>query len=132
MKQRATGTFEIKNWDEKPYGEVVGSSKATRASVTKAYKGDIEGEGALEYLMAYSADGSAAFVGMERVVGRVGDKRGAFVFQHVGAFKDGVATSLWSVVPGSATGDLQGLRGEVNSALGHGTSYPVEFSYELG
>ena len=131
MKQRATGTFEIRNWDEKPYGEVVGSSKTTRASVTKAYKGDIEGEGTLEYLMAYNADGSASFVGMERVVGRVGDKSGVFVFQHVGAFKDGVARSLWSVVPGSGAGDLQGLRGEVSSALGHGTSYPVEFSYEL-
>lgn len=131
MKKLATGTFEIKNWDEKPYGEAAGSSKTTRASVTKAYQGDIEGEGTLEYLMAYNADGSASFVGMERVVARVGDKRGGFVFQHVGAFRDGVARSLWSVVPGSGTGDLQGLRGEVNSALGHGTSYPVEFSYEL-
>lgn len=132
MTQQARATFEIKSWDEKPYGEAAGSAKTTRASVAKAYHGEIEGEGALEYLMAYARDGSARFVGMERVVGRLGDRSGSFIFQHVGAFEGGVAKSVWSVVPGSGTGDLQGLRGEVSSALGHGSSYPVELTYELG
>jgi hypothetical protein len=132
VKKFASATFEIKNWDEKPYGEIAGASKLTRVSVTKSYKGDIEGEGKLEYLMAYGHDGSASFVGIERLVGRVGDKHGNFVFQHVGTFNDGVAKSTWSVVPNSGTGDLQGLRGEVNSALGHAKNYPVELSYEVG
>ena len=131
MKELARAEFEIKNWDEKPYSEIAGAPKLTRASVTKVYKGDIEGEGKLEYLMAYGHDGSASFVGIERLIGRVGDKHGNFVFQHVGIFKDGVAKSTWSVVPGSGTEDLQGLRGEVTSALGHEKSYPVEFKYEL-
>lgn len=132
MKKHASATFEIKNWEEKPYGEIAASPKLTRVSVTKSYKGDIEGEGKLEYLMAYGHDGSASFVGIERLAGRVGDKHGNFVFQHVGTFKDGIAKSTWSVVPNSGTGDLQGLRGEVNSALGHAKNYPVELNYELG
>jgi hypothetical protein len=132
VKHLASATFEITNWDEKPFGELAGASRLTRAGVTKSYKGDIEGEGILEYLMAYGHDGSASFVGMERLVGRVGDKHGTAVFQHVGAFKDGVARSTWSVVPNSGTGDLQGLRGEVSSALGHAETYPVELSYEVG
>jgi hypothetical protein len=37
--------------------------------VTKSFSGDIEGEGTLEYLMAYREDGSASFVGLERVEG---------------------------------------------------------------
>ena len=131
MKKPARAEFEIVNWDEKPYGETAGAPRLTRASVTKAYKGDIEGEGKLEYLMAYGADGSAGFVGIERVIGRVGDKRGTFVFQHVGRFRNGIAESTWSVVPSSGTGELQGLRGEVSSALGHAKSFPVEFNYEL-
>jgi len=45
-----------------------------------------------------------------------------------GTFKDGVANSIWSVIPASGAGDLQGLRGEVNSALGHAKDYPVEFN----
>jgi hypothetical protein len=131
MKTSATATFEITSWDEKPYSEIAGASRLTRASVTKSYTGDIEGEGELEYLMAYGQDGSASFVGIERVTGRVGDKRGSFVFQHVGTFDEGIATSTWSVVPKSGAGALQGLRGEVNSALGHAKSYPVELSYEI-
>ena len=110
---------------------MAGASKITRASVAKSYKGDLEGEGTLEYLMAYGHDGSTSFVGIERFIGRVGGKSGNFVFQHIGSFKDGVAESTWSVVPNSGAGDLQGLRGEVTSALGHGKSYPIEFSYEL-
>jgi hypothetical protein len=131
MKKLARATFEITNWDEKPYGEMEGSSKLTRASVTKVYKGDMEGEGMLEYLMAYGYDGSASFVGIERFIGRIGGKRGNFAFQHAGTFKDGVAKSTWSVVPASGTGDLKALRGEVNSAIGHAKDYPVEFNYEL-
>ena len=131
MKKLARATFEIRNWDEKPYAEMAGASKLTRVSVAKVYKGDIEGEGKLEYLMAYGHDGSASFVGIERLIGRIGDKRGTFVFQHVGTFKDGVAKSTWLVVPGSGAGDLQDLRGEVDSALGHAKDYPVELNYEL-
>jgi hypothetical protein len=131
MTTRARGTFEITHWDEKPFGEMEGASKLTRASVTKVYKGDLEGEGMLEYLMAYGYDGSASFVGIERFVGRIGDKRGNFAFQHAGTFRDGVARSIWSVVPASGAGNLKGLRGEVHSALGHGKDYPVEFNYEL-
>jgi hypothetical protein len=131
MKQLARATFEIRNWDEKPYAEMAGASKLTRVSVVKVYRGDIEGEGKLEYLMAYGHDGSASFVGIERLIGRIGDKRGNFVFQHVGTFKDGVAKSRWLAVPGSGAGDLQGLRGEVDSALGHEKDYSVELNYEL-
>jgi uncharacterized protein DUF3224 len=131
VKKLANATFEIKNWDEKTYGEIAGAPKLTRVSVTKSYKGDIEGEGKLEYLMAYGHEGSASFVGIERLNGRIGDKHGNFVFQHVGTFKDGVAKSTWSVVPNSGTGALRGLTGEVNSALGHAKSYPVELSYEI-
>jgi hypothetical protein len=131
MKTLARATFEITHWDETPYGAIAGASKLTRVSVTKTYKGDIEGEGQLEYLMAYGHDGSASFVGIERLIGRVGDKHGNVVLQHVGVFKDGVAKSTWSVVPGSGTDDLRGLRGEVNSALGHAKRYPVELNYEL-
>ena len=131
MKRLARAAFEIGSWDEKPYSEIAGASKLTRASVTKVYTGDIEAEGQVEYLMAYGNDGSASFVGIERVSGRVGDKHGSFVFQHVGTFKDGVATSKWSVVQSAGTEELKSLRGEVDSALGHAKSYPMEFNYEL-
>ena len=66
MKQTANARFAIKSWDEKPYSEGQDLPKMTRASVNKTFTGDVEGEGQVEYLMMYRADGSATFVGRTR------------------------------------------------------------------
>lgn len=127
----ANARFAIKNWDEKPYSEGPDLPKLTRASVTKNFTGDIEGESHVEYLMMYRSDGSATFVGLERVVGRIGDKKGSFVLQRTGAFEGGQAKETYTVVAGSATGDLSGLRGEGRSSVGHGMEHPFALDYEL-
>jgi hypothetical protein len=131
MKKSANARFAIKNWDEKPYSEGQDLPRLTRASVTKTFTGDIEGEGHVEYLMMYRNDGSATFVGLERVVGRIGSKSGTFVLQRLGVFESGQAKESYSVIPGSATGDLRGLRGDGSSAVGHGTEHPFTLDYEL-
>ena len=131
MRIVANARFAIESWDEKPYGEGPDMPKLTRASVTKSYTGDIEGEGQVEYLMMYRSDGSASFVGLERVVGRIAGKSGAFVLQRTGVFESGEAKESYSVIPGSATGELLGLQGEGLSALGHGTEHPFTLNYEL-
>jgi len=127
----ANARFAIKNWDEKPYSEGPDLPKLTRASVTKTFTGDIEGDSHVEYLMMYRSDGSATFVGLERVVGRIGDKKGSFVLQRTGVFEGGQAKETYAVVAGSATGDLSGLRGEGRSSVGHGMEHPFALDYEL-
>jgi len=131
MREHAAATFAINAWDEKPYNEMNGLPKLTRASVTKTYHGDITGEGKLEGLSMYREDGSASFVGMERVVGSIGGRSGSFVFQHAGTFKDGVATVTLTVVPGSGTGDLRGLRGEGGFSVGHQPPYSMTLDYDF-
>ncbi len=131
MKRSANAKFTINSWDEKPYSGGPDLPKLTRAAVTKTFTGDIEGEGQVEYLMMYRNDGSATFVGLERVVGQVAGRAGSFVLQRTGRFEDGVAKESYSVIPGSGTGQLHGLRGEGTSAVGHGTEYPVTLHYEL-
>jgi hypothetical protein len=126
----ANARFAIKSWDEKPYSEGQDLPKLARATVTKTYTGDIAGEGQVEYLMMYRSDGSAAFVGLERVVGRLGGKTGSFVLQRTGVFEDGLAKESYFIVPGSATGELRGLAGEGRSAVGHGMEHPFALSYE--
>ena len=125
----ANARFAITSWDEKPYSEGVGQPKLTRASVTKTYTGDIDGEGHVEYLMLYRADGSATFVGLERITARVGRKSGTFVLQRTGVFEDGLAKESYTVISGSATGELKGLQGEGSSAVGHGMEHPFTLSY---
>ena len=127
----ANARFAIKSWDEKPYSEGQDRPRLTRASVTKTYTGDIEGEGQVEYLIMYRNDGSATFVGLERVVGRMGGKTGTFVLQRTGVFESGQAKESYSIIPGSATGDLQDLRGDGSSDVGHGMEHPFTLSYEL-
>src|SRR6266566_295380 len=109
MKNVANSRFTIKSWDEKPYSE-----------------------GHAEYLMMYRSDGSATFVGLERIVGHVAGKVGSFVLQRTGVFENGVAKESYYVISGSGTGALRGLRGEGTSAVGHGTEHPLTLNYELG
>ena len=132
MKNTANARFAIKGWDEKPYSEAPGEAKLTRASVTKTYTGDIEGDAQVEYLMMYRADGSASFVGLERFTGRIKGKSGTFVLQRTGVFEGGQAKESYSVIADSATGELKGLSGDGKTAVGHGMEHPFTLSYELG
>ena len=131
MKKSANARFAIKSWDEKPYSEGQDLPRLTRASVIKTFTGDIEGEGQVEYLMMYRSDNSATFVGLERVVGRLGGKTGTFVLQRIGVFESGQAKESYSIIPGSATGELQGLRGDGSSAVGHSIEHPFSLNYDL-
>lgn len=131
MKRTANARFTIKGWDEKPYSEGQDVPKLTRATVSKTFSGDIEGESQVEYLMMYRSDGSASFVGLERVAGRLNGKSGSFVLQRTGTFEGGQAKESYTVVSGSGTGELRTLRGEGTSAVGHGSEHPFTMIYEL-
>ena len=69
--------FTAKSWAETPFHELPGVGKLSRASVTNALSGGLQGEGVLQYLLAYpSAEGGeVAFVGYERVSGHSGARR---------------------------------------------------------
>jgi hypothetical protein len=135
--KHATGKFEIKSWDEKtwegkPWSEVSGA-KLTHAVITNAFHGDIEGEGTSESLMMYPDDNSANFVGLQKVVGRIGDRAGSFVLQVSGTFAEGIARATWFVVPGSGTEYLSGLRGEGGYVAKHADypNVPITLDYDF-
>jgi len=127
----ANATFKNQSWDETPYPEREGEPKQTRVTQKKTFEGDIEGEGTVEYLMIYRTDGTAVFVGFEVVTGRIGDRSGTFVLQHSGSYEGGTAKASWHVVPGSGTGELEGLSGKGGFASAHAEEYPMTLEYEL-
>lgn len=131
MNRTAHARFAITNWDEKPYSEGQDLPRLTRATVTKVFTGDIEGESQVEYLMMYRGDGSATFVGLERVVGRIKGRSGSFVLERRGVFESGQAKESYAVIHGSGTGELRALSGEGRSAVGHGLEHPFALAYEL-
>ena len=124
---KATGTFTIKSWDEQPFAELEGAPKLTQARVITTYTGDLDGEGASTLVMAY--DGAdASYAGYERVVGSLGGRSGSFVLRLAGGFEQGAARTDWTVVDGSGTGELAGLRGEGGYVAKQGEP---EVAYEL-
>lgn len=108
----ATGTYKFSSWDEKPYAELDGAPKLTRAVVNNVYDGDLTGEGQSQLVMFYRSEASAVCAGYERVTGSLAGRSGSFVLQNDCTFEDGVVKTTWSVVPGSGTGELEGLRGD--------------------
>jgi hypothetical protein len=130
MGKRANATFAVTNWDEKPYDEVDGGPRLTRAAVTKVFSGELEGNATVEYLMVHRSDGTATFVGVERVTGTLGGKTGSFVLEHRGTFEKATAKAMCRVVAGSGTAELAGLHGE-GSFAAVGREAPFTLDYEL-
>lgn len=142
MSNHGTGTFEMTGWDEKAVGEATEAPKLARATTHDTYRGIIEGEGELEYLIVYGTKTTSYFVGVERVTGRIGERVGSFVLQHTGTYKvdeggdpekgGGVASGTWSVLADTGTGDLVGLKGEGQYAARHSESLPsYTFNYDF-
>jgi hypothetical protein len=132
MSTRATGTFKIQGWDEKPYTQMEGGRKLTQASVKQAFAGDVEGEGTVEWLMCYRPDETADFVGLQRIVGKIGDRSGSVVLlQTEGTFDGKEAKGRLSVVPDSGTGGLEGLRGTGEFSAPHGGEPSISLEYDF-
>jgi hypothetical protein len=127
---KARGSFELTSWNEETYEELAGGSKLTRAAVTQSFEGDISGDGAVQWLLAYRPDGTARFLGLQRIDGSVGGRRGSFVLETVGDFDGTLATWQASVVSGSATGDLEGLTGHGSFGAPHGPTATFELDYD--
>jgi hypothetical protein len=83
----------------------------------------------VEFLQAARADGTASFVGIERVTGAIGGRAGTFLLQDQGTVADGVVEGEWFVVPRSGTGELAGLRGTGGFRANLGENAAVNLTY---
>ena len=130
MSNQLNGTFQITGWDEAPYNENNDGSKQTNAKITQNYLGDIEGSSELQYLMSYSSNGAAIFVGLETLSCTIKGKSGNFVIKHNGKFEAGVASSDFIIVPDSGTDELVGISGTGTFKSGENgqANYTVEIN----
>lgn len=103
----AFGTIKLKGIDEK-FDHLTGM---TKSRVTHHYAGDIEAESKFECLSYEGSPGAANFVGLEYLTGRIGNRNGGFILQHIGSTKSGRSESTLHVLAGSGTGDLAGIKG---------------------
>jgi hypothetical protein len=127
----ANATFQVTGWDEQTFVELDGGGKLTQASVQQAISGDIEGSSDVRWLMAYTADDRAEFVGVQTVTGALGDKSGSFVLRSVGTFDGKQAVGDLTVVEGSGRGDLAGIAGTGTFEAPMGDTATVTLDYSL-
>ena len=126
---QATGTFTVKLEPQLPASA---DSSLGRMSIDKQFNGDLEAHSLGEMLAYRSAvDGSAGYVAMERVVGTLHGRRGAFVLQHSGTMDRGAATLIVSVVPDSGADELAGLAGTLAIHIDAQGGHSYTFDYSL-
>jgi hypothetical protein len=101
MSRHIEARFEIASWDETPFEDGNEATKLTEALVAKRYEGDIKGTSTTKWLLAYSPDKSALFVGVEHITGTIGGKKGSIVVLHDGQYRDGVAAAELRVASGT-------------------------------
>lgn len=128
MKMRATGTFEVKLAVHPPVHPDTG---VARRSIDKQFSGELEGTSQGEMLSAGDpAAGLAGYVAMERVTGKLAGRAGSFVLQHYGVMNRGEGPLTITVVPGTGTGELAGLSGELAIEIVDGEHH-YRFDYAL-
>lgn len=74
--------------------------------------------------------GSAGYVAIERVTGKLNGRSGTFILQHHATMTRGVPEQSVAVVPDSGTGELEGLTGEMTINIAAG-KHSYDFAYSL-
>ena len=130
--KRAKAVITVHAYEPVAYEEPIEGPKLAKIHVKESFSGDIEGEGVVEFLQAANPDGSASFVGIERVTGSIHGRKGSFLLQDAGTVEGNVVSGEWFVVPGSGTGQLTGLRGTggFRANLGEGAQVHIDHWFE--
>ncbi len=124
------GSFDVQLVPQAPEDKTEGSTLG-RMSIDKQYHGDLEAAGKGEMLSAMTAvKGSAGYVALERVTGKLQRRSGSFVLQHTGTMNRGQPHLSIVVVPDSGTGELTGLIGTMTIVITDGKHF-YDFQYTL-
>jgi hypothetical protein len=127
--EQAVGTFEVKM---APLPADASPAALGRMSIDKRFSGDLEATSQGIMLSAGAPHlGAAGYVAMEIVSGSLRGRNGTFALQHSGTIAAGVPQLKVIVAPGSATGDLAGLAGELTIRIADG-KHAYELDYTLG
>jgi hypothetical protein len=99
---------------EEPYSEGEDGKDLTSAIFTMEYAGDLKARSILMELKTYNSPDNASVYGLERVTGSLNGKAGTFVIEHIGIKNKDILVSTRTIMPGSATGELTGLKGKAD------------------
>ncbi len=129
MLHTAQGSFEVKT-APLPADDATAATSIGRYSLDKTYRGDLEAASAGEMLGAGNpATGTAGYVAIEEITGKLQGRTGSFALQHFGTMQGGAFELNVRVVPGSGTGELEDIAGTLTIIIAGGKhSYALEYT----
>jgi Protein of unknown function (DUF3224) len=132
MSQRAAGSFDVKVTPQKPDTQIARAANFARLTIDKRFHGDLEGISKGEMLATQTeVPGSAGYVALERVTGKLKGRSGGFVLQHSATMTHGTPVASITVVPDSGTGELTGLSGKMTITVVADGGHSYDFDFKL-
>jgi hypothetical protein len=122
----AEGAFDVRLVPQ-PVTPGAADAGLARQSIAKRFHGELDAESDGE-MLAYQRQ---AYVALEKVTGTLRGRRGSFVLMHRATMAEGRPSLEIEVVPGSATGELQGLAGRVEIVIAPDGAHSYRFDYAL-
>jgi hypothetical protein len=131
MSQQAKGPFDVKRTAAESV-DAGHDAAFGRIRFEKRFHGDLDATSVVEMLSAGDpASGSAGYVAVEHVVGRLQGRSGSFMLQHNGVMDRGEAKLSVMVVPDTGTGELARLKGQMAIDIAEGGAHSYTFDYTL-
>lgn len=129
VPNHAAGSFEVK---VTPVEDKSEDPSLGRMTLDKQYHGDLEGDGKGQMLTAGSpAKGAGGYVAMEKVTGTLNGRPGSFVLQHIGTMSNNTPQLTIIIVPGSGTGQLEGIAGKMTITIAPTGKHSYNLEYTL-
>jgi len=128
----AKGPFDTADWNAQPPFDDRDGIAFSRVSMSKTFHGDLTATSVVHLtVVSTPVEESKAYVAVERVEGSLHGRTGGFVLQHNAVSEPGDQSLRVTVVPDSGTGELRGLRGEMDIQLAPDGSHSYTFDYTL-
>lgn len=122
----AKSSFTVDNREMSPVDWEGGAMSRTR--FTKTFTGDLVGSSVVEATMLMTEDdGPMAYVGIERIEGALHARAGTFLLLHAATGHQGAQAASWTIVAGSGSGELAGIRGSGEITDQHDLLLDYEF-----
>lgn len=130
VTMHAEGTFDVKT-APLPADDAISGTAIGRYGLDKQFHGDLDAASKGEMLGAGNpATGTAGYVAIEQVTGKLNGRSGSFALQHFGTMVDNKFDLAVKVVPGSGTDALAGISGIMTIKIVSG-KHSYQFDYEL-
>ncbi|MGN6102003.1 MAG: DUF3224 domain-containing protein [Devosia sp.] len=125
------GEFDVKTLPQAPEPDP-GFAAVARLLLDKQFHGALEAVSRGQMLAVGGEGGWGVYVAIEKVEGTLEGRRGTFILYHNGTMTPAEGQRLAvTVAPGSGTGELAGLSGQMAIEITDGRHF-YSFDYALG